>query len=434
LTTDETHPKGVSCGAVVKHHHHNAPASVLALICDGRVRLEKRATSRFIHARAFIQGKLLRKTTGTANLREAKRVATEWWQDLSVRARRGEILHAPTFTDCATKYLARRKDDATPNAAGQQLLSTGQYRNLRQKEALLRPLIGSQPITEIDEEFLRRLHTTREGATNKLGAPIAQSTIKKDIIFIHSVLVFARDTLRVISVVPKMPSFTGDKAIVKSGRPYLTEQEYKKLHHLARKQAGEPNLNPRTQRQRRSLYYFILIAVGGAFRVDELESVRWMDCHDTQVVNPHGETEEAVLMYVLGKHSKGGKREKAYVMFGGAWAYHQMKAERFATEKETDLLFPESHREGMKRLLKDAGLYQYHDPETGAMRTRDRKSLRPTAITLRLDKGDNVSYRAIAKWARTSPIMIEEFYDQLHPAKAAGEVATFRKRPAHDDE
>jgi integrase len=395
--------------------------------------LEKRATSRFIHARAFIQGKLLRKTTRTANLREAKRVATAWWQELSVRDRRGERLHVPTFSDCAAKYLARRRHDAEEAKT----LSKGQYRNLVQKEALLRPLIGDQPITAIDEDFLRRLRTTREGAKNKLGDGITQSTIKKDVIFIHSVLMFARDTMRILPIVPKMPSFSGEKAIVKQGRPYLTEEEYKRLHQLAKTQADEPDLNPRTRRQRLSLYYYILISVGGALRVSEAESVRWCDCEETKVITPDGAAEDAVLMYVMGKHAKGGKREKAYVMFGGVWAYQQMKAERADGAAETDLLFPEAHREGMKRLLKEAGLYEFRDPETERMRTRDRKSLRPTAITLRLDKGDNLTYRAVAEWARTSPLMIEEFYDQLHPAKAAGEVATFRKRAkpdADDDE
>jgi hypothetical protein len=40
----------------------------------------------------------------------------------------------------------------------------------------------------------------------------------------------------------------------------------------------------------------------------------------------------------------------------------------------------------MKQLLKDANLYEYQDPFTGDVLTRDRKSLRPTGITLRLDK------------------------------------------------
>ncbi len=396
---------------------------VLALICDGRVRLEKRATSRFIHARACIQGKLLRKTTGTANLREAKRVATEWWSELLTLKKRGTLIHAPTFTDCSKKFLASRKQDANEGT-----ISQGQYQQLVWKEALLRPHIGHLKVADIDAQTLRELRAMRETQRNNRGDTLASSTLKKDFVFIHSALVFARDRLKVITQVPPSPPFTGKKAVVHRGRPFLTEAEYKTLHQLAKQHADAPDLNARTQRQRRSLYYYLLISVGGALRVGEADSVRWCDCEETHVITPHGDREDAVLMYVLGKHSTGGRREKAYVMFGGVWAYRQMKAERLPDVKDTDLLFPESHREGMKTLLKAAGLYEFHDPETGRRRTRDRKSLRPTAITLRLDKGDNVSYRAIAEWARTSPVMVEQFYDQLHPAKAAGEVATFRTR------
>jgi hypothetical protein len=205
-------------------------------------------------------------------------------------------------------------------------------------------------------------------------------------------------------VVAANPPFRGEKAIVRQGRAFLTQDEYKTLTKLAKSQAEQPNQNVRSQRQRLSLYRFILLSVGGALRVSEAESVRWCDCEETMVVTTQGTEEPAVLMYVSGKHARGGSREAAYVMFGGVWAYRQMKSERALLvdhADDTELLFSENHREGMKRLLKDARLYEYRDPTTGMMRTRNRKSLRPTAITMRLDRGENIFYRAIAARART---------------------------------
>ena len=177
------------------------PVHVLGYVGDGRVRLERRKTSRFIHARAFIQGKLVRTSTRTANLRDARKVAGAWWEDLRVRDRRGERLHVPTFAECAEKYLDARKRDADAKT-----LSQGQYRNLVQKEILLRPLLGSTPIDAVTEDVLHRLRESREQVKNRRGDAITQSTIKKDIIFIHSVLVHARDGLKVLATVPKMPS------------------------------------------------------------------------------------------------------------------------------------------------------------------------------------------------------------------------------------
>jgi integrase len=285
----------------------------LASICDGRVRLERLPSSGIISARAWIQGKDIRKSTGERTLAAATRVATEWWQDLSVRARRGEHLHSPTFARCATQFLEKRERDAS---AG--LISAGQYRNLRQKAALLAPLIGSVKVADITEETLERLRTTRERVQNKRGDPLTNETLKKDFVFIHSVLTYARDTLKVLTSVPKTPSFTGTKALVRRGRPFLTESEYRTLQQLARTQAYEPDLNPRVRRQRLELFWFILICVGGALRVGEAESVRWKDCDLVRLNNGTEKGEPSVRMMVLGKHSTGGQREEAYVLFGGA--------------------------------------------------------------------------------------------------------------------
>ena len=405
--------------------HPTAPKNVIRLICDGRVRLERRSTSAFIHARAYIQGRLLRKTTGTANVREATRVATAWWQALCVRDRAGDRLHGHTFADCAEKFL-----DHHDVRAARGLVSTQQAKNYRDKWTVLMPLLARARVTDINAEFLEILRQTRAATRTKTGVALTASTIKKDFIFVMGTLKHAKDVLKVLTEVPATPSFTGKFSIQRRGRPFFDEADYKRLHQSAKAQCDAEGLNPRTKRQRQHLYCFILISVGGALRVGEAESVRWCDCELKSLTQPDGTTQESVRMMVLGKHSKGGAREEAYVLFGGVFAYKQMLAARSPDAAPDALLFPESNREGMKRLLKDIDLYEYRDPATGATFTRDRKSLRPTGITLRLDKGDNVSYRDIAKWARTSVQMVADFYDQATPESSAVKVATFKTPPA----
>ena len=92
---------------------------------------------------------------------------------------------------------------------------------------------------------------------------------------------------------------------------------------------------------------------------------------------------------------------------------------RVPDAKPEELLFKENHREeGIKELLTAAELRV--DNITG--RTRDAKSLRPTGISMRLDLGPNPNYRDIAKWARTSPAMIADWYDQTHPENSVERI------------
>ena len=143
-----------------------------------------------------------------------------------------------------------------------------------------------------------------------------------------------------------------------------------KLRKLGKARIAEEDLNPRTQRQRQELYWFMLISVGAALRVGEAYSLRWRDC-ELITLNDKDNT-EAVHMKVLGKHSRGGHREEAYGMFGAVSAFKAMQKAR-PEAKPDDPLFTENHREGIKELLREAKLWE--DPDG---RTRDAKSLRQT--------------------------------------------------------
>ena len=396
---------------------------VLARCCDGKVRLERLASSGVISARAWIQGRDVRKSTGYKNLPQARIAATQWWQDLCVKARKGESIGSPTFAHCAEKFLQH-----TDRRAKGGLVTAAQARNYHEKWNLLFPMLAKVRVGDIDAEFLETLRETRGNALNKNGDPITPSTVKKDFIFVMATLKYAKTTLKTLEDVPQGPAFTGTWSIQPRGAIFFTEAQYQTLHQAAKAQCDVEGLNPKTKRQRQSLYWFILISVGGALRVDEARSVRWCDCELLELQMPNGTTQETVRMMVLGKTAsrKGGAREEAYVLFGGVFAYKQMLAARSSDVKPEGKLFPEGNHEGMKRLLKDLDLYEYRDPSRDKTLTRNSKSLRPTAITLRLDKGDNVSYRDISNWARTDVTNVAHYYDQATPESSAVKVATFK--------
>jgi integrase len=387
---------------------------VVVKLYDGKLRLERRNGASIISARTFLQGKLVQKSTGERTLHAATKIATDWYLDLRDRTRRGEHLHGRTFAASAEAFLE--------HADLLREVSEGQRRNYREKWALLKSHFEGVKITDVDARFLLALRETRSKAKAKNGRPIKPGTLKKDMDFIRLVLKHARNIEKNISDLPDFPSFRGESwEVIPSPRPFLDHEQWVKVRKMGKARITEPGLNPRAQRQRQELYWFMLISVGAALRVGEAYSLRWRDC-ELVTLNDKDHT-EAVHMKVLGKHSRGGRREEAYGMFGAVTSFKAMQAAR-PEAKPDDPLFTENHREGIKELLKEAKLR-----EDAEGRTRDAKSLRQTGISLRLDLGPNPDYRDIAKWARTSPAMIAAFYDQTHPQLSVERIVGFRKQP-----
>src|SRR6266536_3062958 len=385
---------------------------VIAKLYDGKLRLERRNGASVISARTFLQGKLVQKSTGERTLHAATKIATDWYLDLRDRTRRGEHLHGRAFAASAEAFLQHANQ---VREVGE--VQRGQYRI---KGNLLKPYFDGVKITDIDTSFLLALREKLSLKKTQLGTLVKPATLKKDLDFVRLVLKFAKNIEKNLSDLPEFPSFRGEAwEVIPSPRPFLDHDQWVKLRKLGKARIAEAGLNPRTQRQRQELYWFMLVSVGAALRVGEAYSLRWRDC-ELITLNDKDKT-EAVHMKVLGKHSRGGHREEAYGMFGAVTAFKAMQKAR-PDAKPDDPLFTENHREGIKELLKEAKLRENAD---GA--TRDAKSLRQTGISLRLDLGPNPDYRDIAQWPRTSPLVTDAIYDQTHPQLSVERIVGFRK-------
>ena len=388
----------------------------LQKLYDGKLRLERRNGGSKIYARTFLQGKAIVKSTGVRTEKEAVKIATDWYLELRDRIRKGEELHGKSFEEMADAFLE--------HADRVREVTEGQRRNYRQKWSLLKPhFTEPRPIkvADVDTRFLLALRETRSAAVTKLGQPVRPATLKKDLDFVRLVLRHAKFIKKTIDELPEFPSFRGQAwEVVPNPRPFLDHAQWTKVRNLAKDRIKDPDLNPRTKRQRQELYWFMLMSVGAALRVGEAYSLRWRDCEVIRLND--AEKTEVVHLRVLGKHARGGMREDGYGMFGALSAFKAMKKERQDAQPD-DKLFTEQHREGIKELFKLAGLR-----ENAAGMTRDAKSLRQTGISLRLELGPNPDYRDIAKWARTSPAMIASFYDQTHPQQSVERIVGFRSK------
>lgn len=386
----------------------------LEKLYDGKLRLERRNGGSKIYARTFLQGKAIVKSTGVRTLKEATKIATDWYLELRDRIRKGEELHGKTFEEMAEAFLE--------HADMVKEVSVGQRRNYRQKWSLLKAHF-TEPraikVADVDTRFLLALREMRSAAQTKQGVPIRPATLKKDLDFVRLVLRHAKSIEKTLDELPEFPSFRGQAwEVVPNPRPFLDHDQWTKVRKLAKERIREADLNSRTKRQRQELYWFMLMCVGAALRVGEAYSLRWRDCELIKLND--AERTEVVHLRVLGKHARGGVREDGYGMFGAVSAFRAMKKERHDAQPD-DKLFTEQHREGIKELFKLAGLRENADGMT-----RDAKSLRQTGISLRLELGPNPDYRDIAKWSRSSPTMIMKFYDQVHPRQSVERIVGFR--------
>jgi integrase len=193
-------------------------------------------------------------------------------------------------------------------------------------------------VTDVDTKFLLELREKRSRKQNKNGDMVKAATPKKDLDFVRLVLRHAKSIEKCLDELPEFPSFRGEAwEVVPSPAP-VPRPRAVKLRKLGKARISEADLNPRTKQQRQELYWFLLICVGAALRVGEAYSLRWRDC-ELITLNDKDKT-EAVHMWVFGKHSRGGRREEAYGMFGAVSAFKAMKAAR-PDAKPDDPLFTE---------------------------------------------------------------------------------------------
>src|SRR5689334_10846074 len=121
--------------------------NLIRKLFDGRLRLETHNENPTIHARTYLQGKLISKSTAETSIVTASRVASDWYLGLLERVRKGDKLHAPTFAEVAQKFLVACTRDH----------NEGQVKNFKDKWSLLKPFIGDVKPGDIDTAFLADL-------------------------------------------------------------------------------------------------------------------------------------------------------------------------------------------------------------------------------------------------------------------------------------
>ena len=386
-----------------------------ALIGD-RLHVYRRDGSPFWQCATYLAGRNHRTSTKERDLERAKKIASEWYLNLQVRKRAGDLTEGPTFQDAAAKFEA----EYGILTAGERSPKYVEGHALRLKVHLL-PFLGDKVVSTITPQTVQdyRVHRmtsrTRKRAdgAEEIMRP-ARSTIHQEIITLRHVLKTAQRQGWIAYVPDLSPPYKASGKI--SHRAWFSPEEYKQLYNATRERAANPP-KPRWKWECEQLHDFVLFMVNTGLRPDEAGRLQF---RDVEVVKDAGTKETILEISVRGKRGTGYCKSmpgavvpferlrtrrrlparKRKTSWGGESAN---SAQELGLPKPTDLLFPDLRAHHLNAVLDEQGL----KTDREGLR-RSAYSLRHTYICLRLMEGADI-YQ-IAKNCRTSVEMIEKFY------------------------
>jgi integrase len=360
-------------------------------LMGGKLHLYKRDNSRHWQASTYLAGKNRRKSTKQESFAHAKDIAEDWFLDLKVKARAGDLKSGPTFEMAANAFLNEYE-----------VLTKGE-RNPRyvqsQKERLnlhVIPFFKDKLLSEITPGLVQdyRIHRAKNGRKTKdnpEGKPPSRSSMHQEIVALRQALKCANRH----GWLPFLPDLSAPyRASGKiKHRGWFSPEEYKQLYTATRRRAQKP-LKKRFTWECEQLHDFVLFMGNTGLRPDEALRLEY---RDVEIVKDEATGETILEIEVRGKRGVGYCKS----MPGAVHPFRRLKKRN--NPQPTDRLFPKFQRELFNTILQEERLKVDRD---GNQRTA--YSLRHTYICLRLMEGADI-YQ-IAKNCRTSVEMIETYY------------------------
>jgi integrase len=359
-------------------------------LLGGKLHVYRRENSRFWQCSSYLAGRNHRTTTKTDSLDRAKSVAEEWYFDLRLKHRSGELRGGKSFQSAADQFV--REYGALTMGERNARYVQGHSDRLR---VHLLPFFGHKSVNDITPGLVQdyRIHRMTSRKHPKTGEPMrpSRSTLHQEIVTLRHVLKTAQRQGWLKFIPDLSPPYKTSGKIVH--RAWFSPAEYKRLYEATRRRAQNPP-KPRWKWECEQLHDYVLFMVNTGLRPDEVSRIEY---RDVEVVEDQATGETILEISVRGKRGVGYCKS----MPGAVLPFERMKTRN--TPDPTDRLFPKTHRELFNTILDEEGLKKDRE---GLARTA--YSLRHTYICLRLMEGADI-YQ-IAKNCRTSVEMIEKFY------------------------
>ena len=353
----------------------------------GRLHVYKRENSRYWQCATFLNGRNHRISTHEESLARAKDVAEDWYLELRVKLKLGQLKHGKTFAHAAEQFI-REYQIITQGERSEKYVALHEQ---RLKNHLL-PFFGHKVVDEITPGLVQeyRIHRREKGIAER-GQPPARSTMHQEIVVLRQVLKTA-NRHGWLALVPDLSEpYKASSKI--SHRAWFSPEEYKQLYTATRARANAPKRS-RYAWESAQLHDYVLFMANTGLRPDEAARLQY---RDVSIVRDDATGETILEIEVRGKRGVGYCKS----MTGAVTPFRRLKNRN--NPEPTDPIFPKTHRELFNRILDEEGLK--FDRE-GNRRTA--YSLRHTYICLRLMEGADI-YQ-VAKNCRTSVEMIEKYY------------------------
>ena len=345
--------------------------------------LEQRKGMRSYRARASIASRQFGKNTDTSDFRRAELIARLWFRALK---RSHDNEHSATLIDTDTSVFraARLYFNSLDNPSKRQ--------NAEERWNGIRDFFRDMDVADVGSKVLRQFLDKRRDTAAKREKTLTASTLHKDLVVIRQILKAAV----LEEWIPTVPMFPSVGRIPANPRPWLDQDEWLALRRKAKERIKEEGTDTRTKARREELYDFCLFLVHSCCRVDEARRIRVRDC----VIKTRPPRKRPYLeMKVVGKTGP-----RLSIGWSGAAAAFKRQVTRFALQPD-DLLFREHHRDSFRELLIAAGL------RTDAFGfQRNLKSLRSTALMMRIKQNPRINLKLLADNAGTSVAMLDAFY------------------------
>ena len=346
----------------------------------------------------FVDRKYVRKSTGTADRKQAIEFAKKLYDSIRINQRLDIGVHTDTFHACA-QHLIRQQETLVATGQRDERIIVEDGRKLKADILPFFGMIGVGSITASTlDDYIANL-----GKRKKL----APSTISKHLIVIRKVLTEAQKR----GFIKSLPPFP----VVRkkdNPRPFFTTQEYRTLRTAAKSLASD-GLSVRGVPLTGEIYDFIVFGVNVFVRPSDLKLLRH---RDVDVVTDKRKGIRVEYLSLIPPNSKTIVRE-SISMPVAAVVYQRLKTRQKAlgfANPDDFVFFPQyknrayalqTIRRQFEFVLQKAALRK---DRMG--RNRTIYSLRHSALMYRFLRGKDVDIFMLARNALTSVSQLERFY------------------------